>query len=358
MVLSSAGDMLNPGMESVICDLCNSDQSEVVTRQRDLLLEVTNDEFTIVKCCRCGLVYLNPRPSKELLSSYYPTVYYPPLQAKVRTQFQQQAKKVSAQIKRWVLEDYYGYPSTVSAGWSRIVRRILLWPDKTLRELRGRHPLPWRGEGKVLDVGCGVGGKLKTLQDQGWEPYGIEISKVAAAHARELVTGNIHTGTLESAPFPPQSFDLILMSHSLEHLPSPVAALRLVHRLLNGDGLLVVSVPNVDSLEFKLFGRWWFPLDPPRHFYHFDKYSLSGIFAQAGFRLQRVRTSISAIFLMASLDRLWKHWFRKNVPFRKVIDCLIGRPVSRIAGYLGYGTEITVYAVKQQDGMSTPPRAL
>ena len=358
MVLSSAGDLLNPGMESVICDLCHSDQSEVVTRQRDLLLEVTHDEFTIVKCCRCGLVYLNPRPSKELLSSYYPTVYYPPVQAKARTQFQQQAKKVSAQIKRWVLEDYYGYPSTVSAGWSRIVRRILLWPDKTLRELKGRHPLPWRGEGKVLDVGCGVGGHLKTLQDLGWEPYGIEISEVAAAHARKLVTGNIHTGTLESAPFPPQSFDLILMSHSLEHLPSPVAALRLVHRLLNGDGLLVVSVPNVDSLEFKLFGRWWFPLDPPRHFYHFDKHSLSGIFAQAGFRLQRVRTSISAIFLMASLDRLWKHRFQKNVPFRKVIDRLIARPVSRIAGYLGYGTEITVYAVKQQDGVSTPPRAL
>jgi SAM-dependent methyltransferase len=358
MALSSAGDLLKPGMESVICDLCHSDQSEVVTRQRDLLLEVTNDEFTIVKCHRCGLVYLNPRPSKELLSSYYPTVYYPPVQAKARTQFQQKAKKVSAQIKRWVLEDYYGYPSTVSAGWSRIVRRILLWPDKTLRELRGRHPLPWRGEGKVLDVGCGVGGNLKTLQDQGWEPYGIEISEIAAAHARELVTGNIHTGTLESAPFPPQSFDLILMSHSLEHLPSPVAALRLVHRLLNGDGLLVVSVPNVDSLEFKLFGRWWFPLDPPRHFYHFDKHSLSGIFAQAGFRLQRVRTSIRAIFLMASLDRLWKHRFRKDVPFRKVIDRLIARPVSRIAGYLGYGTEITVYAVKQQDGMSTPPRTL
>jgi hypothetical protein len=82
-----------------------------------------------------------------------------------------------------------------------------------------------------------------------------------------------------------------------------------VHRLLHGDGLLVVSVPNVDSLEFKLFGRWWFPLDSSRHFYHFDKHSLSGFFAQAGFRLQRVRTSISEIFLMASLDRLWNIGF-------------------------------------------------
>ena len=358
MVLFSAGDLLKPGMESVVCDLCHSDQSEVVTRQRDLLLEVTNDEFTIVKCCRCGLVYLNPRPSKGLLGSYYPTVYYPPVQAKVRPQVQQQAKKFSAKLKRWVLEDYYGYPSAGSAGWLRIVRRILLWPDKTLRELKGRHPLPWRGAGKVLDVGCGAGGNLKTLQDQGWEPHGIEISEVAAAHARELVTGNIHTGTLESAPFPPQSFDLILMSHSLEHLPSPVDALRRVHRLLKDDGLLVVSVPNLNSLEFKMFGRWWFPLDPPRHFYHFDKRSFSGIIAQAGFRLHRFRTGISAIFLMASLDRFWKHRFRKDVPFRKLIDRLIARPVSLIAGHLGYGTEITVYVVKQQDGMSIPSRAL
>jgi len=84
-----------------------------------------------------------------------------------------------------------------------------------------------------------------------------------------------------------------------------------VHRMLHGDGLLDNSMPNVDNLEFKLFGHWWVPLDSPRHFYHFDKHSLSGLFAQAGFRLQRVRTSISAIFLMASLDRLWSIGFGK-----------------------------------------------
>ena len=358
MTLSSAGDLLKPGMESVFCDLCHSDQSEVVTRQRDLLLEVTNDEFTIVKCSRCGLIYLNPRPSKDLLGSYYPTVYYPPVQAKVRPQLEQQAKKVSAQIKRWVLEDYYGYPSAASVGWLRIVRRILLWPDKTLRELKGRHPLPWRGEGKVLDVGCGAGGNLKALQDQGWQVFGIEISDVAAAHARDLLQADIHTGTLESAPFLPKSFDMVLMSHSLEHLPSPADALRRVHLLLKDNGLLVVSVPNVNSLEYKLFSRWWFQLDPPRHFYQFDKRSLSRFFTQAGFPINYFRTSISAIFFMASLDRFWKHRFQKNVPFRKLIDRLIARPVSLIAGHLGYGTEITVYAVKQQDGVATPPRAL
>jgi Methyltransferase domain len=243
MAPSSASNVLKPGMELVSCDLCRSDQSELVTRQRDLLLEVTQDEFTVVRCRQCGLIYLNPRPSKDLLGSYYPTVYYPPVQAKVRPQLQQQAKKFSAKMKRGVLEDYYGYPAVGPAGWFRTVRRILLWPDKALREFKGRHPMPWRGEGKVLDVGCGAGGNLKSLQEQGWQVFGIEISDVAAAHARDLLQADIHTGTLESAPFPPKSFDLVLMSHSLEHLPSPADALSRVHSLLKDDGLLVVSVP-------------------------------------------------------------------------------------------------------------------
>jgi SAM-dependent methyltransferase len=346
--LTGHPEITETGMETVPCDLCRSHQSDVIMKQRDLLLEVTKDEFRIVKCRNCGLIYLNPRPSKDLLRSFYPTVYYPPVQPQSRPQLQQQAKKMSAQIKRWVLEDYYGYPSIRADSWWRLPRKMLLWPDKQLRELKGRHPLPWRGEGKILDVGCGAGGNLKTLQDQGWDPYGIEISDVAAAHARELLQGHIHTGTLESAPFPPKSFDVVLMSHSLEHLPSPVDALQRVHRLLKDDGLLVVSVPNVHSLEFKLFGPWWFPLDPPRHFYHFDRTSLSAAAAKAGFQVRLVRTAISSVFWMASLDRVWMHRFQKQVPLRKLIDAMIATPLSFVAGRLGYGTEVTIHAVKQE----------
>jgi SAM-dependent methyltransferase len=353
MAQSREREQSSPGMESVFCDLCHSNQSDVVVKQRDLLLEVSQDEFTIVRCRNCGLVYLNPRPSIDRLSSYYPSVYYPPVQAKSRPRFQQQAKKISAQIKRWVLEDYYGYPSTRPDSWSRMLMKILLWPDKTFRELKGRHPLPWRGEGKVLDVGCGAGGNLKTLQAQGWDPYGIEISEVAAAHARELVTENIHAGTLESAPFSAKSFDLVLMSHSLEHLPSPVDALQRIHRLLKDDGLLVVSVPNVNSVEFKVFGPWWFQLDPPRHFYHFDRDTLTKAVAQAGFRVHLVRTAVSSTFFMASLDRFWTQRFQKNVPLRKLIDRLIARPLSFIAGQLGYGTELTIHALKQPPPLRT-----
>lgn len=346
MAVPSTSDLLKPGMESVACDLCRSDESEVVIRQRDLLLEVTKDEFTIVRCRRCGLIYLNPRPSKELLASYYPTVYYPPVQPRPRPHLQQQAKKFSARMKRWVLEDYYGYPSASATGWWRVARRILLWPDKTWRECKGRHPLPWRGEGKVLDVGCGAGGNLKSLQDQGWDVSGIEVSEEASTHARALTGGRIHTGTLESHPFAQKSFDLILMSHSLEHLPSPTEALRRVHALLKDDGLLVVSVPNADSIEAKLFGNSWFHWDPPRHFYHFGRGSLTQLMRQAEFRPHRFRTGVGSVFFMASLDRFWRQRFNGALPMRMLIDRLLVRPFCLLAGHAGFGTEITVYAMK------------
>lgn len=348
-----------PGrMETVPCDLCGSDQSDLFIQQRDLLLAVTDEEFTIVRCRQCGLVYLNPRPSRDLIGTYYPTVYYPPTLSKAQPQLQQKAKRVSSGIKRWVMEDYYGYPSTCPPGFRRSIRRLMLWPDKFLREFRGRHILPWRGEGKVLDVGCGAGGNLKALRDQGWDVYGIEISELAAAHARNLVGGQIHAGTLATAPFERKMFDMVFMSHSLEHLPSPAGALQRVNALLKDDGLLVVSVPNVNSLEVKLFGWWWFGWDPPRHFYHFGKTTLTALLNRTGFEVRQFRTGVKTVFFMESIERVWKHRFSRSLPMKWLIDRAIVRPLSLVAGHQGYGTDMTVYAVKSsgRSSSSEPPR--
>ena len=356
VALSSAGDLLKPGMESVVCDLCHSDQSEVVTRQRDLLLEVTNDEFTIVKCSRCGLIYLNPRPSKTSLVHTTQRSTTRRFKRRCVLSYNNRRRNFLHRSSDGCWKTIMDIPRLLPLGGP--VSRGKFYCGPIRRYANSKAAIRCRGEGKVLDVGCGAGGNLKALQEQGWQVFGIEISDVAAAHARDLLRADIHTGTLESAPFPPKSFDLVLMSHSLEHLPSPADALRRVHSLLKDNGLLVVSVPNVNSLEYKLFGRWWFQLDTPRHFYQFDKRSLSRFFTQAGFLLNHFRTGVSDIFFMASLDRLWTHRFRTDVPFRKLIDRLIARPVSLIAGHLGYGTEITAYAVKQQDAVLTSSRAL
>jgi len=87
-------------METVSCDLCGSDESEMLIRQQDLLLAVTDEEFTIVRCRQCILLYLNSRPSTSLIGTDYPTIYYPPVPAKPVPLSPQKAKKCAARMKR------------------------------------------------------------------------------------------------------------------------------------------------------------------------------------------------------------------------------------------------------------------
>lgn len=333
-------------METVACDLCQSDNAQIALRQRDLLLGVSDEEFSIVRCGTCGLLYLNPRPAPEEIGQYYPERYYPfAPPPKQRSTLERKAKEFSVLIKRWIMEDFYGYPATGHRGVWRSLRKILLWPEKIRRIFSGRHIMPWVGQGRVLDVGCGTGGNLATLQGQGWEVYGIEISERGAAEARKRVGNGVHTGTLETAPFEKKFFDVVFMNHSLEHLFSPTDALHRVNQLLTLDGMVVIAVPNVDSVEARLFGRWWFNWDPPRHLYHFERRTLTRLLERAGFRVLRWRSAVGSLFFMQSLERIWRQRFGGQLPARRLVEKLVA-PICLLAGHLGYGTEITVCAVK------------
>jgi ubiquinone/menaquinone biosynthesis C-methylase UbiE len=78
-----------------------------------------------------------------------------------------------------------------------------------------------------------------------YDVYGVEMSELAVAQARERVGDRIHLGTLETTPFNDESFDVILFSHCLEHLFSPSDALGRVRRLLKPEG------------RGSIIRRWW-----------------------------------------------------------------------------------------------------
>jgi SAM-dependent methyltransferase len=349
-VLTQSGEAIAfmPPLETVACNLCEGRRSEQVLRQRDLLHGVSPDEFAVVRCLDCGLLYLNPRPTPAEISRYYPEQYFVQASPKTRTEVERVAKRFSGRITRWIGEDYYGYPSPTHHGVWRSIRKALLWPEKLRRVFCGRHIMPWVGQGRVLDVGCGTGGNLVTLQQQGWDVHGIEMSGTAVALARERVGDRIHHGTLETAPYADESFDVIFMSHSLEHMFSPVATLERLRGLLRPAGMLVIAVPNVGSLEAKLFGKWWVPWDPPRHLYHFEKETLRKVLERAKFKVSQMRTAVGTMFFMVSLERAWIQSGRKaTLPARRLIEKLIAKPFCLVAGHLGYGTELTVHAVKK-----------
>jgi len=121
-------------------------------------------------------------------------------------------------------------------------------------------------------------------QALGWQVTGVEVDEAAARKARRF-SARVHVGDLLGAPFSPGEFDVVTAFHVLEHVPDPVAAVRRMLEWLDGDGLLILEVPNAGGLGACLFGRAWSGLELPRHLSHFTPATLDRTVTQAGGRV-------------------------------------------------------------------------
>lgn len=130
--------------------------------------------------------------------------------------------------------------------------------------------------GRVLDVGAGDGALLDALRGVGREALGLERGSGRpdmTAAGLEAIEGE---------------WAAVVFWHSLEHLPEPSAALRHAAALLVPGGVLIVAVPNSDSLQARAFGDRWFALDLPRHLVHLTAAALQARLRGLGLRLERV----------------------------------------------------------------------
>jgi len=159
--------------------------------------------------------------------------------------------------------------------------------------------------GQLLDIGCATGDFLHAAQERKWRVVGIEINKEAARVAREQYGLEVTTGSLESFIIPSHTFDVITLWDVLEHLPSPSVTLSRCYDLLDEDGILVFTIPNLDSFDRYLFGRAWIGWDAPRHFHLFTDDTLALLLFKQGYRILGKRCLLGgkgAFFL--SLDTL------------------------------------------------------
>jgi 2-polyprenyl-3-methyl-5-hydroxy-6-metoxy-1,4-benzoquinol methylase len=165
------------------------------------------------------------------------------------------------EIGRWYPPSYYG------AG-NRRFNAILEAMIPYFRDRRGKAIERFVKKGRMLDIGCGRGILPALMRERGWEAQGLEFSETAARHARELQVP-VFVGNLPDSPYEPESFDAVVLWHVLEHVPDPVEALAKAREILRPGGLLVLAVPNFESLQARFSGRHWFHLDVPRHYHHF-----------------------------------------------------------------------------------------
>lgn len=182
----------------------------------------------------------------------------------------------------------------------RLDERELFLEDarQELASLDGLRP------GRILDVGCGPGFLLSGLA-RAWEKHGVEVSRVAAEHARRWAT--VFEGNLTDARYPVEHFDVVVLYHVIEHLDDPIATILEARRILKSQGVLLLGTPDFDSACARRFGARYRLLNDPTHIRLFTNDSMHRFLRDHGFVIDRVECPFfeTRHFTRDNLERLF-----------------------------------------------------
>jgi SAM-dependent methyltransferase len=143
---------------------------------------------------------------------------------------------------------------------------------------------PYRRLNTLLEVGCAAGFFLKVATEENWQVTGVEIMEPAVSYARNTLGLDVRAGTLAESDLLAGGYDAVVMIETVEHLLDPAGTLRRTHELLRPEGVLLITVPNFESVMRFLLGEAWSVLSPAEHLYYFTESTLDQLLGQTGFR--------------------------------------------------------------------------
>lgn len=206
------------------CPLCGN-EAPLRFRARDSNCKISDEVFNYFRCSSCGLIFLSPIPAN--LGKYYRSDYIAYSIPSSLEQLAAQAEKVRFRIE--------------------LVQKFV-------------------SSGRLLEVGPSYGGFAFLAKHAGFEVEAIEMDDRCCRFLSDVVgVRTINDGDVNTALANSGQYNVVALWHVLEHLPNPWTTLDLLTKRLLPKSILVISTPNPDSLQFKLFGRFWVHVDAPRH---------------------------------------------------------------------------------------------
>ncbi len=241
------------------CPVCLSSSTAPAFSGSDILFQATTRQFHFLVCHACDCLFMNPLPSAGEIAGFYPDQYW-----------------------------WSGSRSTLLKRLESIYRRIALRSHVSFIRTAAKR-IPSGSALRLLDVGCGSGTLIGLLKRRGFEVLGVDTSEEAAKVARIESDVRVVTGTLATAGLEHASFDIVTLFHVMEHVTNPREVLAEVRRVLRPGGVLVLQVPNIDSWQYRWFGKKWYGLDIPRHVIDYSRASIVQLVEDSGFTVRRLK---------------------------------------------------------------------
>jgi len=220
-------------------------------KSRENTLRIKEEEFLVVRCKSCGLTFLlNPPDESIIYEDYY--------------QIEFKGDDYSEDSSFAHLREIY----EINEQRTGLIKKIVNGSENF----------------KLLDIGCGSGLFLKSCKDAGLQGEGIDVSNNALNFARDEFGLNVYNKTTEDLINEGKKYDMITMWHVLEHITEPVVELSRMKELLSPNGYLLIEVPNLNSIKFRMSGKKWKGGNHP--LYHrsfFTSRSLSETLNKSGF---------------------------------------------------------------------------
>lgn len=309
------------------CPVCEHPSVRHYGRLGDRLFQTTAEEFDLYECPGCGLLFQDEAIIRDRLTRFYPVGYW------------------------W----------ESSGPWARLqdwYRAFVLRRDQ-VAFLSSIFPDP--ANRRLLDIGSGSGMFVQQAAQAGFDAFGLDLSEEACRIAEARSPGRFFCGSEQDLIERGETFEILVMLHCLEHVPSPFQYLKKIQKLLRRPGALVVQVPNRNSFQARILKNRWYGLDCPRHIHNFSTYAVQYLLGRAGFRIHRTRhfsLRDNAASLVSSLapgidpiatrvreargERLFlPSWISQGVYFALVAGA---QPLAWTEALLGRGATVTIHA--------------
>lgn len=202
----------------------------------------TDKTYGLIRCIKCSVIFTNPIPTNKELNNIY---------------------------RKWYLFSFHKF----------------IHSEKRYRARKLAHYIQGlEGIKTAIDIGSMYGFLIEELKKKNIDCAGIEINPEAVEYSRKRKLDVEKSSLEEFLKQNGKKYDLIILSHVLEHLLDPRQKLINLKKHLNANGKILIIVPNFNSFTRKLFGNFWGYWDIPAHISHYDKNSLQSLINLSGFK--------------------------------------------------------------------------